>query len=304
MTGKKERLGVYTPIIAASVLAVVISFVVLCNAKPASVGDWGSLLSAAIALIALGAFTTTILLQMEELRLQRAEIATLARSAQEQELLIRRQTVVDSYRGLDEKIDALFLDSDFVMLLDRIADGSNQRYNFEKLRASCNEILTINYQGLHNLNCYKFVTEYHCFPVSFSYKDPTKSETAYEDLELPILNAIVMSGVLDAASIAKHVYGLARDIGLEDYARSVILRRSKVEPLIYMANEYEWLKIVVDGNEHSILIAPSVDLVDIRTIADDHIRRRERFYNIVAAALAQQNVGDINLYSQEATEPR
>lgn len=304
MTGKKERLGVYTPIIVASVLAAVISVVVLSNARPASVGDWGSLLSAVIALIALGAFTTTILLQMEELRLQRAEIATLARSAQEQESLIRRQTVVDSYRGLDEKIEALFLDTDFMTLLDSVADGSKQKYHFETLRESCNELLTINYQGLHNLDSYKFVTKYHCFPVSYSYKDPSTNEIAYGDFELPILDAIVMSGVLDAASIAKHVYSLARDIGLEDYARSVLLRRSKVEPLIYMANEYEWLKIAVDGNDHSILIAPGANLSDFRTIADDHIRRRERFYNLVAAALAHQDTGDIDLWSQGATEPR
>jgi hypothetical protein len=299
LSAYRRRLRVFTPF-GLSLLSSLAIFIAIYNmAPPTDASGWGSLLSALVALIALGAFTSTIFLQTEELSLQRREISNLAAAAEDQGGSLRRQTVIDSYRIIDEKLSSLWGDETFTHLITSTESPDNA-FLIDGLNATGEGVHSISYRGMHNLQAYKFVTGYHKFPITFFKRDSYGGQGEGRSGLVPISQFIVLTGVSEAAGILRHVYDLATDLNLLDYVRSVILRRTQLEPALFIAAKFEYHHD--DNIKQSIRISPFENFTSMKPIIDHHVTQKVQFYNPVTAFLAGETISE-DIYSPEAELP-
>jgi len=269
--------------------------VVFCT-PPTTAGDWGSIVSAAVSIAALGALLTTLSLQRQELSLQRIEIARLATHAQEQSLQGSRQTLIESYRAVDERVAELFNDGDFVYLIERSLSPNNMKYIIDNLDYGHFGIDSFIVRGLHNCSSYKFITNDHVFPIMYQLKENNNKLGDYKDALLPIRRFCILSGIIDAAAIARPVYEIAENLDLLEYTRSIMLRKCYLEPFLYITSRYKHTEVAGDSN---LLCAPDIFAEDITESAAFHVQNRLKFYNLLTARLAKIDI-NVDLFSSEA----
>jgi hypothetical protein len=292
-----SRLKSFVPLIGAALSAVVILGAILFVAVPQNAADWGTLLSAAVSIVALGALLTTLSLQREELSLQRIEIARLASATQEQSLHARRQTLIESYRGLDEKIDQVLTAPDFREIMRRAIDPNLIKYIIDEIRSSEVNVVSINLRGVQNIEKYKFITSYHLFPIRYSEDDGYGGDGRWAKAELPILTYITLSGITDAAGLVRHVYSLANELELLEYARSVMQRKEVAEPLLFIANE--WNRY---STKKEFVFCKTNPLVDQSSVEEDiqfHIANKTRHYNLATSMISGARY-KLDLFSPDA----
>lgn len=281
MTGSTPR--AFIPLALAAVAAIVILVAVLRVDAPTSASDWGGLISASVSIVALGALLTTLTLQREELALQRIEIARLASASQEQSQHAQRHTLIESYRGLDEKIEQLFSAKDFSESLAYCCRADNLRSVVVEMRKFDGALGSVKFRGLGNINKYKFVASSHTFPISFYDLDLYGSDGDSHQGEIGILNFIILY-LYETSSMINHIYRLASDLDLLEYARSLIARKTELEPALYIACEFKRLKTVVPFEY--CWINPLIEEDEVRSAVDFHLENEIAHYNLATSMLA------------------
>ena len=274
----------YLPLILSSLVAIgALTAILLINA-PNSAADWGSILSAIVSIVALGALLTTLGLQREELSLQRVEISRMATASQEQSLHARRQSLVESYRGIDEKIDILFNSPDFKNAIGGAYRISDLQEYSDELENFGGEIASVDLQNVRQLSTYKFITSHHLLPITFQESDGYGGGGNVHRALISILHFMILGEVNQAAAMIKHIYSLAKELDLLDYARATINRKSELEPILYILSEY---KPINTGTpfEHCRL-SPNEQEEEFREVIDFHMRTEQKFYNYVTAQRA------------------
>jgi hypothetical protein len=295
-----RRRRAFLPFALTALISMVAFVGIIQVSPPANAGDWGSLLSALVALVALGAFTSTIFLQTEELALQRKEISNLAVSAREQGDSMRRQTIIESYRVIDDKIDALFRDEEFDHILKSSEKPSNLKYMLGEIKESKEKFARADLRGIQNIRSYKFVTQHHCFPVSIYRSD---NYGGVQDVKclLPIMRFCILSLVGSSGPLG-HVYELAKSLDLLDYARFAIGRRTILEAPLFAASYFE--RKTLEPFDRPIYLAPGVALSEIEDTVRYHLENELKFYNPLTASLAGEALDeDVDILSPMAEEP-
>src|SRR4051794_33948946 len=234
-----SRARAFLPFAVMALATAAIFLFIVRGGAPTTASEWGSLLSALVGILGLGAFLTTILLQMDELSLQRQEITRLAAYSGEQVAQARRQSLIESYRLIDTKIEALFSSDGFLERLASTESASNA-YLIEGLSKTGAGIHSFSYRGMHNLKAYRFVTEHHKFPIVYFELDSLGGPGDARDALLPLRKFFIMTGIADASGFVRHVYDLAADLDLLGYARSAMLHKTELEPALYIAAKFEY----------------------------------------------------------------
>lgn len=97
-----------------------------------------------------------------------------------------------------------------------------------------------------------------------------------------------------------HVYELAKNLDLLDYARHTIGRRTIMEAPIFLTIYFERKKI--EGYQFPVYVAPGLDWSEWQDTIEYHLEKKLKFYNPITAALADQPV-EIDLFSSAGREP-